>query len=118
MVIEETIRNKMLDLLPDVPVYLEMPPTVNNPGSNLNFLLIEKTGSSCTNRIYTSTFAFQFYGETFRKAAELNERVKELIDGLLELDEITGVHFLTDYPFNNLARHQYRYQAVYTISHF
>ena len=66
---------------------------------------IEKTGSSETNHIKTSTFAIQSYGKSLYEAAELNEVVKEVmmdgLDGLAGLDEIVSVSLNSDYNFTD-----------------
>lgn len=82
------------------------------------YILIEKTGSSKQNHIKASTFAFQSYAPTLLEAAELNEQVKETVEGMIELDEITAIGLNSDYNFTNTANKQPRYQAVYNITHY
>lgn len=99
------------------PVYTEIP---NNPPSKM--VTIEKTGSSETNHIKTSTFAVQSYGKSLYEAAELNEIVKEVmmdgLDGLAGLDEIVSVNLNSDYNFTDTTTKKYRYQAVFNIVHY
>ena len=54
-----------------VPVYMEIP---ENPPNT--FVLVEKTGSSRTNRLNRATLAVQSWAGSLLAAAELNERVK------------------------------------------
>ena len=82
------------------------------------YILIEKTGSRKKNHIKASTFAFQSYAPTLLEAAELNEQVKETVEGMIELDEITAIGLNSDYNFTNTANKQPRYQAVYNITHY
>ena len=82
------------------------------------YILIEKTGSSKQNHIKASTFAFQSYAPTLLEAAELNEQVKETVEGMIELDEITAIGLNSDYNFTNTANKRPRYQAVYNITHY
>lgn len=82
------------------------------------YVLIEKTGSQRQNHINTSTFAFQSYGPTLLDAATLNEQVKEAVEGMIELDEISAIRFNSDYNFTNTADKQPRYQAVFNITHY
>ena len=82
------------------------------------YILVEKTGSSKQNHIKASTFAFQSYAPTLLEAAELNEQVKETVEGMIELDEITAISLNSDYNFTNTANKQPRYQAVYNITHY
>lgn len=81
------------------------------------FVLIEKTGTSRGNRITTSTFALQSYGETMAKSADLNEAVKIAMDNFITLDEISASFLNSDYNFTNTATKEYRYQCVYDIVH-
>ena len=48
----------------------------------------------------------------------LNDEVKDAMVGFAELDEITRVELETDYNFTNTATKQYRWQAVYQITHY
>ena len=99
------------------PVYTEIK---KNPPSKM--VTIEKTGSSETNHIKTSTFAIQSYGKSLYEAAELNEVVKEVmmdgLDGLAGLDEIVSVGLNSDYNFTDTTTKKYRYQAVFNIVHY
>lgn len=96
-----------------VPVFLErqkeMPET---------FVLFEKTGSSKKNYIKNSTFAFQSYAQSMYEAASLNEEVKEVIEELITLGEISGVNLNSDYNFTDTTTKEYRYQAVFDITHY
>lgn len=80
--------------------------------------IIEKTGSSCSNFIYRSTFALQSYAPTLYEAAELNEETKVLMDAIIVLDQIARSDLNSDYNFTNTANKQYRYQAVYDLIHY
>ena len=83
-----------------------------------SYIVIEKTGSEHTNRIDKATIAVQSYASTLYEAADLNEKVKEVMDGLVELDDIGSVRLVSDYNFTNTAAKDYRYQAVYNITHY
>jgi hypothetical protein len=52
------------------------------------------------------------------KAAELNETVKDLMDDIVALDEIVRSEINTDYNYTDTTKKQYRYQAVYDITHY
>ncbi len=83
-----------------------------------SYIVIEKTGSERTNRINQATIAVQSYAPTLYEAAELNEEVKDVMDGLAELEEIGRVRLVSDYNFTNTTAKDYRYQAVYNITHY
>ena len=82
------------------------------------FFVVDKTGSTTVDHICTSTVAIQSYGDTKAEAAESNEKMKRAMEGIVELDEIGGCYLETDYNYTNIARKQYRYQAVYQITHY
>ncbi len=109
----EIVIRKYLSSQLDVPVYLERqdkPPE--------SFVLFEKTGSGKSNHILSATFAFQSYGKTMLETAQLNERVKDAVDGLLTLDDIYNVQLNSDYNYTDTTTKQYRYQAVFDIGHY
>ena len=109
------IAKTLLDYLSaslDVPVVMEA------PEQTTDYVLIDQTGSSRTNHIITTTFAIQSYGRSLDEAMLLNQRVEAAMDGFAELDEITRVELETDYNFTNTATKQYRWQAVYQITHY
>lgn len=101
-----------LDSALDVPVVMEA------PEQTTGYVLIDQTGSSRTNHIITTTFAIQSYGATLYDAMVLNETVKEAMVGFAELDNVTRVELQTDYNYTNTATKQYRWQAVYLITHY
>ena len=98
----------------ELNVFVGMEP----PEDLTDYVLLDKTGSSRTNHIITSTFAVQSYGASLYEAMELNDIVAEAMRGLLDLPEITKVELETDYNFTNTTTKQYRWQAVYDITHY
>lgn len=98
----------------EIPVYLERPE--KKPEGE--YVIIEKTGGTKTNKLATSTFAFQSYGPTLYKASQLNESVKGAIEAAEGLDEISSVTLNSDYNFTDTASKSYRYQAVFVITHY
>lgn len=109
--IETILISHLSDAL-DVFVGMEAPEQVTD------YVLVDKTGSSRRNHIITSTFAIQSYGASLYEALQLNERVEEAMDGLLELNSIVKVELETDYNYTKTASKQYRWQAVYNITHY
>ncbi len=88
------------------------------PEQTFGYVLIDQTGSSTSNRITTTTIAIQSYGQSLYGAYELNERVKAAMNGFVEISEVASVRLETDYNFTNTATKQYRWQAVYQITHY
>lgn len=110
--IEKIILNHLGSEL-SVPVYTEVPE--KKPES---YVVIEKTGSSEENHIYSAMIAIQSYADSFILAADLNEQVKLAMKGAVELDEICNVQLNSDYNYTDTSMKKYRYQAVYDIVHY
>lgn len=82
------------------------------------FLIVEKTGGKKTDHIKDATIAIQSYAGSMYRAAELNEKVKAVMDRITELDEVARVELNSDYNFTDTTTKQYRYQAVFDITHY
>lgn len=96
-----------------VPVVMEIPR--EKPSE---FVLIEKTGSSVENFVVDSMFAIQSYSTSLYNAAALNEEVKAAMLNAVVLDEIASVDLNSDYNFTDGGAAEYRYQAVFDITHY
>lgn len=110
--IELTLK-KFLDTKVEIPVVLE-----HQPNLPKRYILIEKTSSKRDNLLNSSVIAIQSYAETLYEAAKLNEKIKEIIDQLVYVDEVSGVRLNSDYNFTDTETKKYRYQAVYDIKHY
>lgn len=106
----EVIVKNYLDTKLNLPIYLERPK--NTPDS---FVLFEKTGSTKTNHLNSCNIAFQSYAKTLFEAAQLNEKLKSVVEDMILIDDIASVKLISDYNFTNPETKEYRYQAVYTI---
>ena len=109
------IEKLLLDYLDE---QLEVFVGMEAPEDQTDYVLIDKTGSQRTNHITTSTFAIQSYGKSLYDAMLLNADVASAMEGLIELNRITKVELETDYNYTNTATKQYRWQAVYDITHY
>ena len=94
-------------------VYAEIPK--NAPST---FIVIEKTGSNTENRITTATIAIKSYAGSLIAAASLNEEVKVAMDESPVIDDIASCKLNSDYNFTDSTAKQYRYQAVFQITHY
>lgn len=112
MVIETIILNHLKERL-SVPVSLEKPEP-----EPVQYVLFEKTSSGKSNKLPSSTFAFQSYAGSLYEAAVINDDVKAAVESLVELPEISSVKLNSDYNFTNTTKKHYRYQAVFDISHY
>lgn len=106
------ILNYLTDHL-SVPAFLE-----HQKNEPKQFVIFEKTSSSKNNYLPSAMFAFQSYAESMYEAAKLNEEVKQVVENMIELDEISGIHLNSDYNFTDTETKQYRYQAVFDINHY
>jgi len=110
--IELIILNHLKSKL-DVPVSLEKPSAQTG-----SYVVFEKTSSSKGDHLPSATIAFQSYAETLYQAVVLNEKVKNVVESLIELDEIRGLSLNSDYNFTDTSTKEYRYQAVYDIRYY
>lgn len=111
--IEEVIRLFLENEL-GAPVKMEVP---KNPPSA--FFIVEKTGSSFSNHIYSSTIAIQSYAPTRYDAAVANEKVKDLmIYKFIHDPDVSKVELNSDYDYTDTQSKRYRYQAVFDITHY
>lgn len=110
----ETIIKTYLEGKTDRPVRFERSP--NMPAS---CIVIEKTGSSYTEQLYTATIAIQSYGDTLAEAAALNaDIVGWMLDIRDEEGNIFDITLNSDYNFTDSATKRYRYQAVFVITYY
>lgn len=109
----ELIIKQYLDSHLDVPSFLERKSTMP-----AKFVLFEKTSGAKNNHLKSATFAFQSYAKSLYDAATLNEQVKEAVEQMIELPEISGVELNSDYNFTDTETKEYRYQAVFDINYY
>lgn len=94
-------------------VYMEQPevkPTA--------FFLLEKTGGNMTDQIKQSNFIVQSYGVSLYDAATMNKEVKEAMFNAITLNDISKVELNSDYNYSDPTTKQYRYQAVFVVTHY
>lgn len=110
--IEETV----LDYLSEkIPVMVRMEEELDMPAE---YILVEKTGSGETNHIRRATIAVQSYAGSLYRAMQINEEVKEAMNDIVVLDEISRCTLNSDYDYTDTTRKKYRYQAVFDIVHY
>ena len=95
-------------------VYMEIP----QGGGTPPFVVVERTGGGEENHIKRCTVAIQSYGATLYKAAELNETVKQAMEGLIQKMSVASCRLNSDYNFTDTTKKLYRYQAVFDIVHY
>ena len=109
--IEKTICDYLSQAL-DCPVLPEKPA---RPFGRMVF--VERTGGR-GRFIKETTVAIQSYEESMYKAAELNDQVIEAMQGLIEVADVTHVELNSNYNFTDTTTKEYRYQAVFDITHY
>ena len=97
----------------DVKAYGEKP---KNEGKK--FILVEKTGSSETDHIKSAVIAIQSYADSKYHAAELNELLKEKMEEMIRLPDISKCKLNSDYPYPDTTTKEERYQAVFDIVYY
>lgn len=110
--IEKTIYEYLNEKL-TVPTGLEAPKEKPE-----EYVIVEKEGSSLENFLCDSLIAVQSYSSSMYGAALLNEQVKTAMMDMIELDEICSVRLNSDYNDTDPDSAQYRYQAVFDITHY
>ncbi|TFJ76306.1 hypothetical protein [Carnobacterium maltaromaticum] len=110
--IEITIK-EFLDGHLSVPVFLERQDEMPD-----SYVLFEKTSGGKRNQLPSSTFAFQSYSKSLYEAAKLNEELKEAIENMISLNEVSGIKLNSDYNFTDTTTKEYRYQAVFDINYY
>ena len=111
MILEFYLRDWLASQLPNIESHVTVPA---DPPER--FLLVDKLGSTTTNRITTTHVAIQSWGGTTAEAAAMNETVKALmLDSFVEDGNVSSVKLNSDYPYTDTATKHPRYQAVFDI---
>lgn len=111
--IETVLLNYLNSAGLSAQVYMEQP--AKKPSA---FFILEKTGGSQTNHINESNFIVQSYAESLANAAHMNEEIKQAMLNAITLDDISRVELNSNYNYSDSATKQYRYQAVFVITHY
>lgn len=108
----EIIIKQYLDKHMGVPIYLE-----HQEREPHRFIIFEKTSSNSKNKINSATIAFQSYAESMYEAAKLNEKLKEVVLNMVELNDIGCAKLNSDYNYTDTQTKRNRYQAVFDITY-
>lgn len=109
----EIVIKDFLDSHLSVPSFLERQKKMPE-----RYVVLEKTSSGKNNYLPSSTIAFQSYAPSMYGAAVLNEELKEVVESMIELNEISKIKLNSDYNFTDTETKEYRYQAVFDINHY
>ena len=108
----------LVDLLTFLNANLDVNVYAESPKELTNYVLLEQTGSSRNNHITTTTIAIQSYGASLLDAMILNGEVETAMKDFAQLNRVARVELETDYNFTDTETKQYRWQAVYDITHY
>lgn len=108
----------LVDLLTFLNDHLDVNVYAESPKELTNYVLLEQTGSSRSNHITTTTIAIQSYGASLLDAMILNGEVEMAMKDFVQLNRVARVELETDYNFTDTETKQYRWQAVYDITHY
>lgn len=95
------------------PVYMLRP--ADPPA---RYYLLELTGASLSETIFSVTLALQSYAPTLLDAAEMSRAAIDAMIGAVELDEVARVDLNTNYNYTDPETKQPRYQAVFDVVHY
>lgn len=110
--IEKTILDHLSAVL-DAPCGMGVPP---DPPPH--FVVLEKTGETRENCIRDAILAVQSYAPTLLEAATLSEAVVAAMLNAVQLPSVAAVELNGNYNFTDTATKQYRYQAVFDVTHY
>lgn len=79
------------------------------------FVTVELTGSSLSDRIHAATIAVQSWSTSRAAASLLNELVKAAMAGASAAPEISRCALNSDYNYTDLSTNKPRYQAVFDV---
>lgn len=114
MTIEETVIKYLKEQFPYESVTAEVP-----EGMPDRFITVEKTGSQQVNvGLCRSTLAIQSWERTKYGAAELSKSVCEAMWEIPDYEDTVTRSQGSDYDFTDTTTKRYRYQAVFTLTHY
>lgn len=102
----------------DVPVYGEVPETRPDAPLPETFVVVEKTGSTETDKIKHATVAFQSWAPSLFDAMALNEEVKTAVASSVSESKISRAKCENDYNWTDDSIKQHRWQAMFDIVYY
>lgn len=110
--IEKIIIEYLKDAL-DIEPYLEVPE--DKPEK---FVTVERTAGRRENHVYHSSAVIDSYGRTLAETVELNDRVVEAMLNITLLDEVCSCELNSNYNDTDTATKEYRYGALFDLTHY
>lgn len=110
MTIEEFVVNYLKTTITDVPTSADVP----HP-KPAKFITVEQTGERITNYIPKAEIAIQSWATSRAEAMALNDRVADVMLGMISNSEIMRCKLISEYNFPLKAEKNPRYQSVFEI---
>lgn len=113
--IEQIVQTYLSEHL-SVPVLMELPevPSAGYPSMPERFIVLEKVGGGMADQIEAGSIAVQSYSlNSLYEAAQLDEQVRAVMWGIIELDDISEVRISSNYNHTDTRTKRYRYQSVF-----
>lgn len=112
MLIEEFVVKYLEDEL-SVPVSGSEPTPMPQ-----RFVTVERTGSSCRNKLRSAAIAVQAWAESLDEAANLCAVVVTTMEAIVSEPEISRCVLSANYNFTDEETNRYRYQADFDLVHY
>ena len=112
--IELDVIDYLKKQFPDIKVREEPPSGMKTP-----FITVEKTGSQQISiGLYQSTIAIQSWESTKYNASKLSNEVCKAMRNISDYVPAITKSRGSDYDFTDTTTKNYRYQALFTITHY
>jgi len=114
-----SIEEYLIQYFNDTPGFPTLYAEVSDNMMADHYYLVEKTGSSTENHVITSTIAIQSISKnSLLEAIHMNEEIKLFMGQFVAAPRVARVELDSDYNFTDPDRNEYRYQAVFNITHY
>ena len=110
--IEVTLRNYLSDNM-DIPVLMEHPQT-----SVKKYILLQLADASIVNHIDMATIFVNVYADSLYEAAELRDKVKELLLNAIFITGIAKSSLGQDQAATDSANHLYQYSLTFNFYYY
>lgn len=94
----------------DVPVFMEIPAHPTD-----TFVTIQKIDAGERDHIFAVTLEIHSYAQSKFEAAELDDKVREAMENIVELDAISASKFGGGNDAPNTSTKMYRYRSYYNL---
>ena len=111
MLIEQTIRNYLIEKIPNVPIEVEV------PEGESKFVVLRVIDRGRINMIDAVTVEFLSYGNSTLEAAELDELVRSAMFDIIELDSIFSSKIGGGNNSYDEELKKYRYRAYFNLTY-